>query len=148
MRVSRGDEPSRAGAEEERETEPAKSLARRSSAVARWLCRLDDGFSLCTSSVASSAPSRASTLLPTQSSSSRRRRLPKVALVVSSGPPLVEIPQVQGKNVDAARKQLEDLGFTVKVENFLGGVFGTVRESNPGAGQSIPKGSTITLTVV
>lgn len=60
VRVSRGDEPSRTGAEEEREAERAKSLARRSATVARWLCRLDDGFSRCTSSVASSAPSRAS----------------------------------------------------------------------------------------
>ncbi|WP_432562817.1 Stk1 family PASTA domain-containing Ser/Thr kinase [Kineococcus sp. SYSU DK003] len=71
-----------------------------------------------------------------------------VALVVSSGPPLVAVPEVQGKNVDAARQQLEGLGFQVRVENVLGGVFGTVRSSDPAAGQSIPKGSTITLTVV
>ncbi|WP_432541147.1 Stk1 family PASTA domain-containing Ser/Thr kinase [Kineococcus sp. SYSU DK002] len=71
-----------------------------------------------------------------------------VALVVSSGPPLVEVPRVQGKNVDAARQQLEGLGFAVRVENVLGGIFGTVRDSDPAAGQSIPKGSTITLTVV
>ncbi|WP_432511907.1 Stk1 family PASTA domain-containing Ser/Thr kinase [Kineococcus sp. SYSU DK001] len=71
-----------------------------------------------------------------------------VSLVVSSGPPLVQVPQVQGKNVDAARQQLQGLGFAVKVENVLGGIFGTVRDSDPAAGQSIPKGSTITLTVV
>jgi serine/threonine-protein kinase len=71
-----------------------------------------------------------------------------VAIVVSSGPPLVEVPTVQGQNVDAARTQLESLGFEVEVNNVLGGVFGTVRSSDPAAGQSIPKGSTITLTVV
>ncbi|ABS04696.1 Stk1 family PASTA domain-containing Ser/Thr kinase [Kineococcus radiotolerans] len=71
-----------------------------------------------------------------------------VALVVSSGPPLVQVPAVQGKQVDAVRAQLEGLGFRVQVNNVLGGVFGTVRDSDPPAGQSVPKGSTVTLTVV
>ena len=71
-----------------------------------------------------------------------------VDLVVSSGPPLVAVPAVQGTQVDAARAKLEALGFEVQVNNVLGGVFGTVRSSDPGAGTSIPKGSTITLTVV
>ena len=71
-----------------------------------------------------------------------------VDLVVSSGPPLVTVPAVQGTQVDAARAKLEALGFEVQVNNVLGGVFGTVRSSDPGAGTSIPKGSTITLTVV
>ncbi|WP_380175122.1 Stk1 family PASTA domain-containing Ser/Thr kinase [Kineococcus sp. DHX-1] len=71
-----------------------------------------------------------------------------VQLVVSSGPPLVQVPDVQGKNVDAVTQQLQALGFKVARDNFLGGVFGTVRSSDPAAGQSVPKGSTITLTVV
>ncbi|GAB3453580.1 Stk1 family PASTA domain-containing Ser/Thr kinase [Kineococcus endophyticus] len=71
-----------------------------------------------------------------------------VRLVVSAGPPLVQVPQVQGKNVDAATQQLQALGFKVARDNILGGVFGTVRSSDPAAGQSVPKGSTITLTVV
>lgn len=71
-----------------------------------------------------------------------------VQLVVSSGPPLVPVPDVQGKNVDAVTQQLQSLGFKVARNNFLGGVFGTVRSSDPAAGQSVPKGSTITLTVV
>jgi serine/threonine-protein kinase len=71
-----------------------------------------------------------------------------VQLVVSSGPPLVPVPDVQGKNVDAVTQQLQALGFKVARDNFLGGVFGTVRSSDPAAGQSVPKGSTITLTVV
>ncbi|WP_432522920.1 Stk1 family PASTA domain-containing Ser/Thr kinase [Kineococcus sp. SYSU DK006] len=71
-----------------------------------------------------------------------------VDLVVSTGPPLVQVPQVQGQQVAAAREALERLGFQVRVENVLGGIFGTVRSSDPAAGQPIPKGSTITLTVV
>ncbi|MEZ0164050.1 Stk1 family PASTA domain-containing Ser/Thr kinase [Kineococcus sp. LSe6-4] len=71
-----------------------------------------------------------------------------VDLVVSSGPPLVQVPDVQGKNVDAVTQQLQALGFQVARDNVLGGVFGTVRSSDPAAGERIPKGSTITLTVV
>lgn len=71
-----------------------------------------------------------------------------VALVVSDGPPLVTIPRVQGKNVDAVRAQLEGLGLQVRLDNFLGGVFGTVRSVDPGEGQQVRKGSTVTLTVV
>jgi len=71
-----------------------------------------------------------------------------VQLTVSSGPPLVVVPPVQGQQVGAARAALERLGFQVKVSNVLGGIFGTVRDSSPTAGTSAPKGSTVTLTVV
>ncbi|NAZ83874.1 Stk1 family PASTA domain-containing Ser/Thr kinase [Kineococcus sp. R8] len=71
-----------------------------------------------------------------------------VRLTVSSGPPLVVIPRVQGQQVAAARSVLEGLGFRVSVQNVLGGIFGTVRDCSPAAGTSAPKGSTVTLTVV
>ncbi|WP_432493190.1 Stk1 family PASTA domain-containing Ser/Thr kinase [Kineococcus gypseus] len=72
-----------------------------------------------------------------------------VQLVVSSGPPLVRVPDgLQGRQVEEVRTALEGLGFDVRVENVLGGLFGTVRSVEPGSGQSVPKGSTITLTVV
>ena len=71
-----------------------------------------------------------------------------VRLTVSSGPPLVAVPQVQGQQVGPARAALEALGFQVRLNNVLGGIFGTVRDSSPAAGTSAPKGSTITLTVV
>ncbi|NAZ86703.1 Stk1 family PASTA domain-containing Ser/Thr kinase [Kineococcus indalonis] len=72
-----------------------------------------------------------------------------VRLVVSSGPPLVRVPDgLQGGRVEEVRATLEELGFEVRVENVLGGIFGTVRSVEPGSGQSVPKGSTITLTVV
>ncbi|MGI4895621.1 MAG: Stk1 family PASTA domain-containing Ser/Thr kinase [Janthinobacterium lividum] len=72
-----------------------------------------------------------------------------VQLVVSSGPPLVMVPNgLQGRQIAEARSILEGLGFTVAVENVLGGIFGTVRSVDPGSGRSVPKGSTVTLTVV
>ncbi|WP_432484305.1 Stk1 family PASTA domain-containing Ser/Thr kinase [Kineococcus esterisolvens] len=72
-----------------------------------------------------------------------------VELVVSTGPPLVEVPGgLQGKQLGEVRATLEELGFVVRVEEVLGGIFGTVRSVEPGSGQSVPKGSTITVTVV
>jgi serine/threonine-protein kinase len=72
----------------------------------------------------------------------------QVVLVVSKGPEMVKVPNVQGKQVPEARKILEDAGFKVKVENFMGGIFGTVRSQSPGADADAPKGSVVTLVVV
>ncbi|MFJ4170441.1 Stk1 family PASTA domain-containing Ser/Thr kinase [Paenarthrobacter sp. NPDC089714] len=70
-----------------------------------------------------------------------------VTLTVSKGPKLVKVPSFVGKQAKDARKQLEDLGFEVKVNEILGGFFGTVRDQNP-VNSEVPEGSLITLTVV
>lgn len=70
-----------------------------------------------------------------------------VTLTVSKGPKLVKVPSFIGKQAKDARKQLEDLGFEVKVNEILGGFFGTVRDQNP-VNTDVPEGSLITLTVV
>jgi serine/threonine-protein kinase len=72
----------------------------------------------------------------------------QVTLVVSKGPELVKVPNVQGKQLQEAQQILEGAGFTVKVESFMGGIFGTVRSQDPGADAEVPKGSVITLVVV
>jgi serine/threonine-protein kinase len=71
-----------------------------------------------------------------------------VSVTVSLGPPLVEVPDVVGTQVGPATRRLEDAGFEVRVERVLGGFFGTVRACDPPAGSRVPRGSTITLTVV
>jgi len=70
-----------------------------------------------------------------------------VTLTVSKGPKLVEVPSFVGKQAGDARRELEKLGFEVRVNNILGGFFGTVRDQDP-AGREVPEGSVITLTVV
>ncbi|MFS3129738.1 Stk1 family PASTA domain-containing Ser/Thr kinase [Nocardioides sp. Bht2] len=71
-----------------------------------------------------------------------------IKVVVSQGPPLVEVPSVRAMGVDAATEKLEDLGFKVKVKRHLESIgLGYVISSNPGSGDKVPKGSTITLTV-
>lgn len=71
-----------------------------------------------------------------------------VKLVVSKGPVLVKVPDVQGKQEAEAKAILEGAGFKVVVERFMGGIFGTVRSQEPGANTEQPKGSTIKLVVV
>ncbi|RAX50924.1 serine/threonine protein kinase [Arthrobacter sp. AQ5-05] len=70
-----------------------------------------------------------------------------VEYVVSRGPRMIQVPDMQGRQLAQARQELEALGFKVEVEEFLGGFFGTVRSQSP-AGGSAPEGSTIKLVVV
>ena len=72
-----------------------------------------------------------------------------VSFVVSLGPELVEVPRVQAMGVEAATELLEGLGFEVETEEsdiYLG--LGFVSSSDPGSGEEVPKGSTITLFLV
>ncbi len=71
-----------------------------------------------------------------------------VTLTVSLGPELVEVPHVFGLQEGEATQILEDAGFVVSYERFLGGYFGTVRAQTPAAGQMLQPGSTVTITVV
>jgi beta-lactam-binding protein with PASTA domain len=72
----------------------------------------------------------------------------EVSFTVSLGPELVEVPSVRGFGVDAATERLEDLGFEVEVDSSFPDPIGFVYATNPGAGELVPKGSTITLVVV
>ena len=72
-----------------------------------------------------------------------------VTFVVSKGPHLVEVPSVRAQGVDAARATLEALGFRVvtdKASGYLG--LGYVFSQDPGGGEMVPYGSTITLTLI
>jgi beta-lactam-binding protein with PASTA domain/serine/threonine protein kinase len=70
-----------------------------------------------------------------------------VTLTISKGPRMVAVPSFIGKQAGDAKKALEGLGFQVKVNNILGGFFGTVRDQDP-VDTEVPEGSVITLTVV
>lgn len=71
-----------------------------------------------------------------------------VSITVSLGPPLVAVPEVVGKQIGEAQRILGEAGFDVSVRRVLGGFFGTVRSTDPAAGTQVPRGSTITVTVV
>ncbi|NUT71812.1 Stk1 family PASTA domain-containing Ser/Thr kinase [Pseudarthrobacter sp. C4D7] len=70
-----------------------------------------------------------------------------VTLTISKGPRMVTVPSFIGKQASEARKALEALGFQVRVNNILGGFFGTVRDQSP-VNRDVPEGSVVTITVV
>lgn len=73
-----------------------------------------------------------------------------VTLVVSKGPDLVQFPDgIIGQGLDAARAQLEGLGFQVDVQNspaYIGLQY--VLDTDPKAGDMVPRGSRVTLYLV
>jgi len=70
-----------------------------------------------------------------------------VTLVVSKGPQFVVVPDLFGHQEGEATSTLEGLGFTVKIDRYLGGHAGIVANQSIPAGTKAPSGSTITLTV-
>ncbi|NJQ02375.1 Stk1 family PASTA domain-containing Ser/Thr kinase [Streptomyces zingiberis] len=68
-----------------------------------------------------------------------------VTLTLSKGPETVTVPDVEGRQLSDARRELEDLGFTVKVSRFFFG--DTVFDQSVDGGEEAPKGSEITLRV-
>jgi serine/threonine-protein kinase len=72
-----------------------------------------------------------------------------VAIRVSLGPELVEVPNVVASGVESATETLTDLGFdvvTTEAPGYLG--LGFVFSMDPDPGSEIPKGSTITLSLI
>ncbi|MFC8568109.1 Stk1 family PASTA domain-containing Ser/Thr kinase [Streptomyces sp. NPDC057245] len=71
-----------------------------------------------------------------------------VTLTVSKGPEMVEVPDVVGDSVDAAKQKLQDAGFDVDEDRGLFGLFGdTVKEQSVEGGETAPKGSSIKITI-
>jgi len=71
-----------------------------------------------------------------------------VTLVVSDGPPPVNVPDVRGKNVEDAREALRKAGLESKVTLEFSNTVkkDEVIEQTPSSG-TLPKGSTVTLRV-
>lgn len=71
-----------------------------------------------------------------------------VTLVVSDGPAILPIPQLNGKGVDAAEAQLREQGFRPARQTvFNGAAAGTVVGQAPAAGEPHPQGTEVKLQV-
>jgi beta-lactam-binding protein with PASTA domain len=68
-----------------------------------------------------------------------------VQLQLSKGPEQVAVPDVVGQNWAMAKKALTDAGFKVSYDNRVDvfPTFFTVSKTNPPAGTTVDKGSTI-----
>lgn len=71
-----------------------------------------------------------------------------VTLTVSKGPEKVAVPKVTDSSTAQARSALEAAGLKVKVNRFFGGLLDTVRGQDPSPGTQVPKGTTVTISVV
>jgi len=72
-----------------------------------------------------------------------------VTVVVSKGPVVVPVPNVVDQQDTAAEKVLTDLGFKVDKQYPFGELFEKkVRAQSVAPGTPLPKGSTISLTIV
>ncbi|MGP7961106.1 Stk1 family PASTA domain-containing Ser/Thr kinase [Sanguibacter sp. A247] len=80
--------------------------------------------------------------------SSAAHRTDTVTIVVSKGPPLVEVPNVVGLTATDAEAALRAAGFVPDIKQQWGGLFDRVRFQSEKAGEKIPKGSTISITIV
>jgi serine/threonine-protein kinase len=75
-----------------------------------------------------------------------------VSLIISRGPDLVQVPDVVGNNIQAAKDELEGLGFVVVVdaptipEAFWSFPPAKVTAQDPAGGTSIKRGSTVTIS--
>ena len=67
-----------------------------------------------------------------------------VAIVVSKGPELIEVPPLVGLTLEAAQAALQARGFEVDTVSYLPGRL--VRSSNPAAGSKVGRGTKVTLT--
>ncbi|GHC65552.1 Stk1 family PASTA domain-containing Ser/Thr kinase [Streptomyces flavofungini] len=71
-----------------------------------------------------------------------------VTLTISKGPPLVEVPDVEGMSVDDAKDKLEEAGFDVDEDRGLLDIFADkVKDQSVDGGDKAPKGSTITIKI-
>ncbi|WP_335931687.1 Stk1 family PASTA domain-containing Ser/Thr kinase [Streptomyces sp. PTD5-9] len=70
-----------------------------------------------------------------------------VRLTVSKGPRMLTVPDVTGKDVDAAKRELKGAGFEVEVKRPFLSFSDTVADQSVEGGGQAPEGSTITIRI-
>jgi len=74
----------------------------------------------------------------------------QVTVVLSRGPPpkQVQVPLLIGRTVNQAERELERLGLKSEVQSIFGDRNGRVAAQDPGPGEMVEPGSTVTLTAL
>ncbi len=73
-----------------------------------------------------------------------------IAITVSTGPDIQEVPDVMGKNSDNAKKELEKSGFTIMIlteRKMSNAPYGTVIEQTPEAGSILQQNEIVQVTL-
>ena len=71
-----------------------------------------------------------------------------VTIWVSTGPPKVSVPDVKGQQWTVAQQTLANAGFKPEEHIVPGNTKGQVTATDPAAGESVPKGSTVRVNVM
>jgi eukaryotic-like serine/threonine-protein kinase len=111
--------------------------------------RLEDaGFEVAVESASSASVPEGSVISTDPSGGATARRGSTVTIVVSSGPRLVTVPPVVGRDVDAAKQALRGrgLGFSVSFQESER-PRGQVLSQSPSAGDRVEVGTTVSLVV-
>ncbi|MGV8857017.1 Stk1 family PASTA domain-containing Ser/Thr kinase [Rhodoglobus sp.] len=71
-------------------------------------------------------------------------------LIISRGPDLVQVPDVIGDNIAAAKRELEEAGFVVTVDTAIQQIFwsfppAVVTDQDPAGGEMIKRGADVTI---
>ncbi|WP_192812258.1 Stk1 family PASTA domain-containing Ser/Thr kinase [Salinibacterium sp. PAMC 21357] len=71
-------------------------------------------------------------------------------LIISRGPDLVQMPDVVGDNIAAAKRELEEAGFVVTVDTSIQQIFWSfppaqVTDQDPAGGEMVKRGSEVTI---
>jgi serine/threonine-protein kinase len=107
------------------------------------------GLTVATTTVASRQPA-GTVVSQTPAAGSDVRKGTRVRLTISSGPTLVDVPDVTGLDESSARSELERAGLTVQVtaETVADpGQDGVVLRQTPAGGASAEDGATVTIVV-
>lgn len=109
----------------------------------------DAGFKLGSVTTTPSDDAEGKVVEQDPAAGSEARKGSAVDLVIAGGPELVEVPDVLRMKADDAQKALEGAGFeTAVTEAFDDTVAeGDVISQSPSAGQKVPKGTTVGITV-
>jgi beta-lactam-binding protein with PASTA domain/tRNA A-37 threonylcarbamoyl transferase component Bud32 len=107
------------------------------------------GFKVSRRDAANDTVERGRVISSTPGEGTEADRGETVELVVSSGPKKVSVPDMVGRNEDAARSALEDDGLkvTVRRQDSQDEDPGTVLQQDPAGGTEVDAGSSVTLTV-
>jgi serine/threonine-protein kinase len=109
-----------------------------------------DGFDVSVDRAPSSSVPDGTVISQSPSANKKVDKGSTVTIVVSSGPPQVDVPDVTGQTDTDATNTLEDQGFTVKSQDIPvtdPTQDGIVQSTDPAPGKQVPEGSTVTITV-